>query len=299
MIDTERSVFSGGEPFIGLIFLGTSKFEKYKSNNSLIGISMKEHRTKSILASVILAVTSVFCVSVANAQTLDEVLGVRTVTTKAGRTSQSKIDEIKDDTRDLLSQYKQVMKIVDGLRVYNKQQERLIAQQEREMAELNTSIDNVTVIERQIGPLLQRMIDNLEKFVSLDVPFLMSERNERIEFLTDMMERADVTVSEKFSQVMQAYQVENSYGSTLEAYTDVITLNGKSRQVDMLKFGRVSLVFQTPDGEITGVWDNKKRDWEILGDEYRADVRDGLRMARKTATPNLVRMPISAPESAK
>jgi hypothetical protein len=260
---------------------------------------MNEHRIKSILASSLLAVLSVFSVSVVNAQTLDEVLGVRTVTTKAGRTSQAKIDEIKDDTRDLLGQYKQVMKIVDGLRVYNKQQERLIAQQEKEMSELNVSIDNVTVIERQIGPLIERMIVNLEKFIELDVPFLMTERTERIEFLTEMMERADVAVSEKFSQVLQAYQVENTYGSTLEAYTDVIELNGKSRQVDMLKFGRVALVFQTPDGEVSGVWDNKNRDWEILGDEFRSDIRDGLRMARKTATPNLIRMPVSAPESGK
>jgi len=260
---------------------------------------MNEHRIKSILASSVLVVFSVFSVAVVNAQSLDEVLGVRTVTTKAGRTSQAKIDEIKDDTRDLLSQYKQVMKIVDGLRVYNKQQERLIAQQEREMSELNVSIDNVTVIERQIGPLIERMIANLEKFIELDVPFLLTERTDRIEFLKEMMDRADVAVSEKFSQVLQAYQVENTYGSTLEAYTDVIELNGKSRQVDMLKFGRVSLVFQTPDGEASGVWDNKKRAWEILDDSYRADIRDGLRMARKTATPNLIRMPISAPESGK
>ncbi len=260
---------------------------------------MNEHRIRSILVAGILAVISIFSVSVVNAQSLDEVLGVRTVTTKAGKSSQAKIDEIKDQTRDLLGQYKQVMKIVDGLRIYNKQQERLISQQEKEMSDLNNSIDNVTVIERQIGPLIQKMIDNLEKFISLDVPFLMKERTERIEFLHDMMGRADVAVSEKFSQVLQAYQVENTYGSTLEAYTDVIELQGKSRQVDMLKFGRVALVFQTPDGEVSGVWDNKKRAWEVLGDEYRSDIRDGLRMARKTATPNLIRMPISAPESSK
>ncbi|MDK1023175.1 MAG: DUF3450 domain-containing protein [Gammaproteobacteria bacterium] len=257
---------------------------------------MNEHRIKSILAAGILVVFSVFSVAVVNAQSLDEVLGVRTVTTKAGRTSQAKIDEITDQTSDLLSQYKQVMKIVDGLRIYNKQQERLIAQQEREMGELNESIDNVTVIERQIGPLIQRMIDNLDKFIALDVPFLMAERTQRIEFLRDMMGRADVAVSEKFSQVLQAYQVENTYGATLEAYTEVIELNGKSRVVDMLKFGRVALVFQTPDGDVSGVWDNKKRAWEILADKYRADIRDGLRMARKTVTPNLIRMPISAPE---
>jgi len=139
------------------------------------------------------------------------------------------------------------------------------------------------------------MIDNLEKFVELDVPFLMDERIERIAFLRNMMGLANVAVSEKFSQVMQAYQVENSYGTTLDTYSDLIELNGRSVLVDMLKFGRVSLVFQTANGDVTGVWDNKGRDWVILGDEYRTEVRDALRMARKTKTPDLVRLPVPSP----
>jgi hypothetical protein len=110
------------------------------------------------------------------------------------------------------------------------------------------------------------MIGNLEKFVELDIPFLISERRERIEFLKDTLDRADVSVAEKFSQVLQAYQVENTYGTTIEAYTDVIELEGKSRQVDMLKWGRVSLVFQTPDAESTGVWNNEARQWVMLPD---------------------------------
>jgi hypothetical protein len=151
------------------------------------------------------------------------------------------------------------------------------------------------VIERQIGPLIERMIENLEKFVDLDIPFLMDERLERLDFLRSTLDRADVSVAEKFSQVLQAYQVENTYGTTIEAYTANIELDGKSRNVDMLKWGRVALVFQTPDGETTGVWDNKVRQWVILDDEFRDGVRDGLRIARKTQTADLVRLPVAAP----
>ena len=194
-----------------------------------------------------------------------------------------------------MTQYKQGMTVVDGLRVYNEQQRRLISNQEKELAELEESIDNVTVIERQIGPLIERMIENLEKFVDLDIPFLINERRERIDFLKDTLDRADVSVAEKFSQVLQAYQVENTYGTTIEAYTDTIELDGKSRQVDMLKWGRVALVFQTPDAETTGVWDNNARNWVIVGDEFRTGVRDGLRIARKTQTADLVRLPVPAP----
>ncbi|MFT7131624.1 MAG: hypothetical protein ACI81O_000330 [Cyclobacteriaceae bacterium] len=256
---------------------------------------MNEHQIRHFLVAGAVSILSILSIGMVNAQTLDEVLGVRASTTQDGRKSQTKIDEITDNTRDLLSQYKQVMKIVDGLKVYNQQQERLIKNQVTEMAELGASIDNVTVIERQIGPLIERMIVNLDKLVELDTPFLITERRERIEFLKDTLDRPDVSVAEKFSQVLQAYQVENSYGSTIEAYTDVIDLEGKSRQVDLLKWGRVSLVFQTPDGEITGVWNTETNGWTILADEFRQGVRDGIRIARKTQTADLVKLPVPAP----
>lgn len=259
-----------------------------------IGKIMKQLQSSSGLLAALLLLVSLVSVKTVQAQSLDEVLGIREATTLEGKRSQAKIDELKDDTRDLLSQYKRVMKIVDGLKVYNLQQERLIRNQNEELAELANSIDGVTVIERQIGPLIERMIDNLAKFVELDVPFLMGERDDRIAFLRETLDRADVSVAEKFSQVMQAYQVENAYGSTIEPYTDMIDINGKSASVDMLKWGRVSLVFQTLNGETTGVWDNTKRDWVILGDEYRAGVRDALRIARKTQTADLVKLPVRA-----
>ena len=259
---------------------------------------MNEHRISRVLIALAFSVVAVTSTCPLYAQTLDEVLGVRQATTQDGRKAQARIDQITDQTRDLLTQYKQVMKIVDGLRVYNKQQERLIGNQEKEMAELNDSIDNVTVIERQIGPLIERMIDNLDKFIDLDVPFLMKERKNRIQFLRDTLDREDVSVAEKFSQVLQAYQVENTYGSTIEAYTDFIDLNGKNRQVNMLRWGRVALVFQTPDGEVTGAWDQKSRSWKILdSDEYRSEARKGWRIANKNQSADLVILPVPAPEA--
>jgi len=256
---------------------------------------MKKHHMRLGTVVKALCLLSVISASEVYAASLDDVLGVRSSTTVEGAKSQAKIDEVTEQTRDLLQQFKTVMKVVDGLRVYNQQQRRLIQNQEDELSELEQSIDNVTVIERQIGPLIEKMIVNLEKFVELDIPFLISERRERIEFLKDTLDRADVSVAEKFSQVLQAYQVENTYGTTIEAYTDVIELEGKSRQVDMLKWGRVSLVFQTPDAESTGVWNNETRQWVMLPDEFRTGVRDGLRIARKTQTADLVHLPVSAP----
>ena len=265
------------------------------SHHKQQGINMNEHRIRLGILTLILYLTSVMASGNIYAQTLDEVLDVRAETTQNGRRSQSTIDGLSEETRDLLSEYKQVMKIVDGLIVYNQQQERLVNSQNRELGELDESIDNVTVIERQMGPLIERMIMNLEKFIELDIPFLMNERTERIDFLKDMFDRADVSVAEKFSQVLQSYQVENTYGSSLDVYTETIELDGVERQVEMLKWGRVALVFQTLDGEVTGVWDNINKQWQILDDDFRLGVRNGFRIAKRTQTADFVHLPIPAP----
>ncbi|MFT7141024.1 MAG: hypothetical protein ACI9B8_003456, partial [Sulfitobacter sp.] len=147
---------------------------------------MREHQIRRMFVALAISMLSIITTQI-SAQTLDEVLGVREATTADGRKSQLKVDSLTDQTQDLLTQYKQVMKIVDGLRVYNQQQERLIKNQNADMVELNESIDNVTVVNRQISPLIERMIDNLETFIGLDLPFLSSERTDRISFLRETL----------------------------------------------------------------------------------------------------------------
>jgi len=144
-----------------------------------------------------------------------------------------------------------------------------------------------------------RMVDAIEKFVELDVPFLIKERTERIEGLRTMMGRADVTTPEKFRQIMEAYQIENEYGRTIEAYRDTLTIDGKETIVDLLRFGRIALVYQSLDETLSGRWDQAQRAWIPLDSSHRSSIRQGLRIARKQAAPDLVRLPLPAPTDVK
>ena len=235
----------------------------------------------------------------AGGATLDDIFAVAERINAQARTSQGKIDALTEETRQLYADYKLVLGEIDGLRVYNRQLERVIATQNRELSQLSDSIDRVTVIERQITPLMLRMIEGIEQFVDLDLPFLITERRDRIERLRTIMDRADVAVSEKFSQVLQAYQIENEYGRTMEAYGDTINVDGTNYIVDVLKMGRVALVYQTSDGELTGMWNATAKRWETLDDEYTAPVRNGIRMARQQLAPGLLVLPVINPEEAR
>lgn len=257
---------------------------------------MKNHRIHRLMASTLVALLAAISIP-AGAASLDDVFAVAEDLNVQARQSQAKIDALTEETRELLGEYKTVLKEIEGLRVYNRQLEKQISNQEAEMATLTNSIDQVTVIERQITPLMLRMIDGLEQFISLDLPFLQSERISRLENLKDIMDRADVAVSEKLSQILRAYQIENEYGRTMEAYSDTINIAGVDRKVDVFKVGRISLVYQTQDGEETGVFNPTTREWEPLDDSYKTPIQNGIRMARQQLTVDMLSLPVQGPEA--
>jgi len=256
---------------------------------------MKRHLIRGLSASLLMT-AGVMASGSAVAATLNDIYQVAEQINDQARQSQARIDALTDETRQLLNEYKTVLKEIEGLRVYNRQLERQIENQETEMAQLTRSIDDVTLIERQITPLMLRMIDGLEQFVELDLPFLLDERQERIETLRTMMDRADVAVSEKFSQILRAYQTENEYGRTMEAYDSTVEIGGAQRKVDVLKVGRVALVFQSPDGGLTGFYNPTTGDWETLDASYTAPIRNGIRMARQQLSVDMLTLPVRGPE---
>lgn len=260
---------------------------------------MKKQRLKAVaLTTVLSAGTLLGSVAMAD-QTLDEVLQVSQAKTTLARDSQTRIDRLAQETEDLLAEFRQVNKQIEDTRVYNSQLEKTIAAQLATIRELDESIENVTVIERRIQPLILRMLEALEQFVRLDKPFHLQERLDRIDMLRTNMDRADISVAEKFRQVLEAYKIESDYGRFIEAYRDTLEVDGQEREVNMLRIGRVSLIYQTTDTELSGAWNPIEGRWEVLDDSYRNQILKGLRIARNQAAKDIMFVPVQAPEAAK
>lgn len=214
--------------------------------------------------------------------------------TQSAAESQLKVNQLTEQKLTKLQQFNTVTKELDGLHVYNQQMQAQLDSQMTELSQLADSMEQVSIIERQISPLMARMISTLEAFVALDVPFLEEERSKRINDLNAMMKRADIAVSEKFRRVLEAYQVEVDYGRTIEAYSGLLTLNGQQTDVDFLRVGRVSLVYQTRDGSQLGQWQQDKKQWQSLPQDYRLGINKALRIARKQLAPDLMLIPLSS-----
>ena len=260
---------------------------------------MTTHRLNKVLLALMVSAGILGGTAAAvQANTLDSILAVGEAKNEAARKSQAKIDRLADETRDLLTDYKTVMKQVDGLKVYNARLQRQIDAQMEQVAAIDESIDQSAIIQRQMTPLVIRMIDGLEQFVELDVPFNKEERMQRVQFLRDNLDRADVTVAEKFRGVLEAYNIELQYGRGIDTYRGTIDINGTPRDVDFLRVGRIALVYQSTDGALSGAWDKSVGDFvDLPAGEYDAAIRKGIRIAKKQATIELLNMPIAAPEA--
>ncbi len=258
---------------------------------------MKRSKTRSQIFLTAFILSSFFMVNSIVAQTVDDVLVADAKRLQLAQASQERINERVQGTRTITDQYRAINKEIDGLKVYNRLMAAQVQGQEATLEDIKISMDQVDVINRQIFPLMERMIDGLEQSVSLDIPFLLEERINRIDVLKETLSRSDVSVAEKFRKVMEAYQIELDYGSSAEFYKQSLNLGEDYgvRDYNMLRIGRIGLYFQSDNSDITGMWDVNVGDW-IIDDDHRNEIRKGLRMARQLIAPELMLIPLPAAE---
>ena len=210
--------------------------------------------------------------------------------------SQTKIDNVYGQTQELLAEYRSVVDESELLKVYNDHVARLVADQNAQIESFDRQIATIDNTKQNVVPLMYRMIDTLEQFIKADVPFNSDNRLARVERLRETMVSSSVTTSEKFRQVLEAYTIEAAYSSLVAASQGTLEVDGKSINVDFGQLGRITYVAQSFDLKHAWVWDNNTKQWKELGDEYLKPVKEVIRMARKQATLELVKLPIFGAE---
>src|SRR5215471_6464291 len=250
--------------------------------NSRIAAWATGHRLVLLAAAVVPTLLA----APAGAQ-LSEALQAQAQTDKAAGDNQKEINGVRERTQD-----------AESLERYNNQLNAQVKSQETEMASIERQLTEIETTNREVQPLMQQMVDTLDQFVQLDVPFLLEERTARIQNLKDMMARADVTISEKYRQILEAYQIELDYGRSLEAYQGrLVNPGAEPRTVEFVRLGRVTLMYRTLDGSDTGYWDAKQKKW-VSDPSYKDDVQQALRVARGGAK-ELLTVPVPAPQEVR
>lgn len=215
------------------------------------------------------------------------------------RASQERVTRYAQQTTDMLGDYRVVLQQLDRVRIYNRNLQAIVDDQQAQIQKIQDDLDNFEATEQGIVPLMESMIADLRTFVEADMPFQTTVRMTRLDNLETNMTNSEITNSERYRQIMDAYRIEAEYGDTIEAYEGTININGADTSVNFLRVGRIVLAYQTADEKITGLWNKQSRQFEVIDSGYRRAVSDGLALARKQAPPQLLSLPVPAPEAAR
>lgn len=255
---------------------------------------MSKVSKKSLIASTIVGILAFSASNIAAADALKDLQKSEAKIFKASQKSQKKIDNIYEQTQTLLAEYRNTVDEGDVLRGYNDHVQRMVDSQKANIASLQKQIDSIDKIKQGVVPLMYKMIDTLEKFVALDIPVNVQLRKERVANLKKVMGNSNVTTSEQFRLVLEAYEIEASYGSIFDAYQGELDLGDRTITADFVHMGRISFLAESLDLKHAWVWNNGTRAWEELDDSYIKPVTDTIRMARKQLPLDLTKLPVFA-----
>lgn len=230
----------------------------------------------------------------ADAGTVNATVSEQTKTEAAAIDSQKKVVQFDDEASKTVANYRQMITEAQSLKGYNEQIDQQVKSQKEQIADMTHQLEVIETTSREVLPLMDRMLAALSDFVALDAPFLPDERKNRLASLQAMMARADVSTSEKYRRLVEAYQIEVEYGRTIEVYQGKVG----DKTVDFMRTGRVSLMYQTLDGKETGYWNAEEKKW-VIDNDYADSMKKGLKVAKKQAAPDFIEVAIHAPLEVK
>lgn len=284
-------------PLTGLSFVTKITFQKQVTliSNYWLGTMSNNNIRKSLVASALFGAFALASTSVA-ADPLVELQKAGQQNIRASVQSQEKINNIFDQSQELLAEYRQLVEQTENLKVYNDHVAKLVADQNSQLASFDKQIGTIEGTKQGIVPLMYRMVDTLEAFIKADMPIDLNNRLARIERLRSVLGNSAVNTSEMYRLVIEAYQIEKDLGTALVTYTDKLAVDGSEITVNYVYVGRVALLAQSLDEKQAWMFNRTTGQWEALGQEYLESTKFAIRVAGKQAAPELLKLPVLAAE---
>ncbi|HJS15842.1 DUF3450 domain-containing protein [Rheinheimera sp.] len=264
-------------------------------SNYWLGTMSNNNIRKSLVASALFGAFALASTSVA-ADPLVELHKAGQQNIRAAVQSQEKINNIFDQSQELLAEYRQLVEQTENLKVYNDHVAKLVADQNTQLASFDKQIGTIEGTKQGIVPLMYRMVDTLEAFIKADMPIDLTNRLARIDRLRAVLGNSAVNTSEMYRLVIEAYQIEKDLGTALVTYTDKLTVDGGEITVNYVYVGRVALLAQSLDEKQAWMFNRTTGQWEALGQEYLESTKFAIRVAGKQAAPELLKLPVIAAE---
>ena len=217
--------------------------------------------------------------------------------TRSAGQAQDRINQLDDERSDLVREFRTIVQRKDAAQLEARQLEKVVESQTRELESLEEQLGRVDEITAVMVPMMLDMIDDLGAFIEADLPFKIEERRERIANLKDVMRRADVVPAEQYRLIIDAYQRELEVGNKVNTWTETVSIGEGDRareiDVDMFQYGRVALVYLSPDDRHAARYDRASATWEELDGSYKPQIRTAIKAAKELIQPEILFGPVA------
>lgn len=230
---------------------------------------------------------------------LDKASTIEANTVKADAASQQRINRSDDAAQTMKAEIERLEREVENLTVYRNHLQNLITSQNEEQASLQKQLQDIAETRQGIVPLMYRMIEDLSFWVSTDLPMNKASREKRVEDLKTLMTRADVSDAEKLRRILEAYQIELDYGAKLGVFQQKLTLDGISREVDVLHLGRMALVAKSLKGDLFWYYDLPQKQWVKMDSADTTMLGQAFDVADERVPPSMLILPLAVSADSK
>lgn len=240
----------------------------------------------AILATLVVGFTAP-----AVAQGLDRAIATGEEATRRAEQVQQQINQLDDERSDMVGEFRTLLQRKTAAELYARQQAAAVESQEREIASLTDQLSRVDEITSQTVPMLETLIDDLDAFIDADLPFRLEERKDRISRLREYLIDPNISVTERYRQIMDAYTSEMEVGRKTDTWKETITVDDKEVTVDMVLFGRVALVYMDPTGRYAKRYDRETSSWVDLEGRYKPEIEKAIRIIQGKRTQDVMYVP--------
>lgn len=254
-------------------------------------------RTFDAIRTSLMAGAAVLIAAGAAQAQLDTALNVARQSTEAGAQAQSQIDTLADQADDAEREFLAIQEQIQSQEVFLQQQRVFLRSQENELLSLERQLERVETIERDLTPMLLEMYVQLEAFIQADLPFQMDDRMDRLADIEDALGDPLIPPAEKYRLLLNAYEIESSYGRSLRAYTEEIDVDGAAELAEFLQIGRVALIRRVA-GDIS-MMTKDNQEWRPVPGSMATDVQRAWRIANELTTPDVFPAPLPGPTQAQ
>ncbi|ABZ78160.1 conserved hypothetical protein [Shewanella halifaxensis HAW-EB4] len=173
-------------------------------------------------------------------------------------------------------------------------QQRYLASLQAEVAQLQQDIATITALKQELEPQLEIWYATLERQVSADLPFDYDERKRRLAFLRSAMDSNELPLAERFRRMLDVITIEVAYGYSQQVAQEIIVIDELPVQVNLLRLGRLSWFYMTPDEQQLGWFDSQSRQWRALPVNEQGDLRLAMAITSNKQVAQIVNLPLGA-----